>query len=81
MDIPEGVIVPLDGAIAVKIEGKIYVYEDECPHKGCQFSVAGLLEGRTLICTCHWAKFDVVTGAPLTPEITPEPLRPVQRRL
>jgi len=40
----------------------------------------GQLEGDVLVCTCHWAKFDLKTGTSLVPELTTEPLTPAKYR-
>ncbi|MCX8137180.1 Rieske (2Fe-2S) protein [Pyrobaculum aerophilum] len=78
-DLAENAITPLPelGAFAVKRGGEIYVYKDECPHAYCNFTTSGQLEGDYIICTCHWCKFDLRTGASLTPELTAEPLRKI----
>jgi nitrite reductase/ring-hydroxylating ferredoxin subunit len=82
-EIKEGSITPIPGTdcFAVKTGSKIYVYRDQCPHAFCQFTTAGQLEGDVLICTCHWAKFDLKTGASLVPELTTEPLTPAKYKI
>jgi nitrite reductase/ring-hydroxylating ferredoxin subunit len=82
-EIKEGAITPIPGTdcFAVKMGSEIYVYKDLCPHAYCQFTVAGRLEGDVLICTCHWAKFDLKTGRSLVPELTTAPLTPVKYKI
>ncbi len=82
-EIKEGAITPIPGTdcFAVKTNGKIYVYRDQCPHAFCQFTTAGQLEGDVLICTCHWARFDLKTGRSLVPELTTAPLIPAKYKI
>jgi nitrite reductase/ring-hydroxylating ferredoxin subunit len=82
-EIKEGSITPIPGTdcLAVKTGSKIYVYRDQCPHAFCQFTAAGQLEGDVLICTCHWAKFDLKTGTSLVPELTTAPLTPAKYKI
>jgi nitrite reductase/ring-hydroxylating ferredoxin subunit len=61
--------------------GEVYVYRDECPHAYCNFTTSGLVEGDYVICTCHWCRFDLRTGASLTPELTAEPLKKLRYRI
>lgn len=82
-EMPEGAIVPMPGAeaFAVRRGGEVYVYKDECPHAYCNFTTSGQVEGDHIICTCHWCKFDMRTGASLTPELTTEPLKRLRYRI
>lgn len=45
-----------------KVEGKIYAFNDRCPHKGFPLH-KGQLEGHTLTCAYHGGKFDIRNGA------------------
>jgi nitrite reductase/ring-hydroxylating ferredoxin subunit len=45
-----------------KVEGKIYAFNDRCPHKGFPLH-KGTLEGHTLTCAYHGGQFDVRSGA------------------
>lgn len=82
-DLPEMAIVPIPEleAFVVRRGGEVYVYRDECPHAFCNFTTAGQLEGDHIVCTCHWCKFDLRTGASMTPELTAEPLRKIGYRV
>jgi 3-phenylpropionate/trans-cinnamate dioxygenase ferredoxin component len=44
-----------------KVEGKIYAFNDRCPHKGFPLH-KGTLEGHTLTCAYHGGKFDLRDG-------------------
>jgi len=80
-DLREGAITPLDGVILIRLGREVYTYRDECPHAYCTLLTAGVVEGQTLICTCHYCKFDIPTGRSLTPELTTEPLSRVPVRI
>lgn len=56
-----------DTDIAVfNIDGEYYAIEDVCTHDGGQLTGGGR-EGCQLICPRHGARFDIKTGAALTP--------------
>ena len=55
-----------------RVGGKLYAFDDLCPHEGCPLS-SGLLTGTTLMCQCHGSQFDVTSGALLRGPAT-EPL-------
>jgi 3-phenylpropionate/trans-cinnamate dioxygenase ferredoxin component len=44
-----------------KVAGKIYAFNDRCPHKGFPLH-KGSLEGHTLTCAYHGGKFDIRDG-------------------
>ncbi len=46
------------------LDGELFAFEDTCPHAGCSLA-GGDLEERTIRCPCHFARFDVTTGAVL----------------
>jgi nitrite reductase/ring-hydroxylating ferredoxin subunit len=46
------------------LEGTLHAFDDTCPHAGCSLA-EGELDGRTVVCPCHMATFDVTTGAVL----------------
>ncbi|HAX40867.1 MAG TPA: hypothetical protein DCY10_08345 [Clostridiales bacterium] len=54
---------PLEGktVLLVNVDGSIYALDNRCPHMGGALS-GGDLEGATLSCPRHGAKFDVRTG-------------------
>ncbi len=54
-----------DTVLAVgNVDGTLHAVEDECTHAQCSLS-EGDLEGTTLICPCHFGRFDITTGAVL----------------
>ena len=48
------------------VNGTFYALDDACPHRGGPLS-EGELEGQEVICPWHGARFDLATGANLTP--------------
>ena len=58
----------------VRVEGRLYAFDDLCPcaEVPCPLS-GGLLAGTTLMCQCHGSRFDVTTGAVINGPAT-EPL-------
>src|SRR5262249_49406333 len=46
--------------------GEFFALEDNCPHRGAPLS-EGTCEGRELTCPWHGARFDLATGANLSP--------------
>lgn len=38
-----------------------YAFDDTCSHARCSLG-EGFLDGRVVECSCHGAKFDIVTG-------------------
>lgn len=62
----ELVAVDVDGTVVAVtvIEGELHAFEDTCPHAGCSLA-DGELEGSTVTCACHFARFDVRSGAVL----------------
>ena len=63
---PEGelVAVEVDGtdvAVAV-LDGQLHAFDDTCPHAGCSLA-EGELEDQSVVCPCHFARFDLTTGA------------------
>ena len=61
----EGELVTVDhdgSAVAVTmLDGELHAFDDTCPHAGCSLA-DGELDGRTVVCPCHLARFDVTTG-------------------
>jgi 3-phenylpropionate/trans-cinnamate dioxygenase ferredoxin subunit len=56
-----------DAAIAVfNIDGELYAIEDVCTHDGGELA-GGPIEGYTIECLRHGAKFDLRTGEALCP--------------
>jgi nitrite reductase/ring-hydroxylating ferredoxin subunit len=48
------------------VNGTIYAIDDTCPHKGAPLS-QGPVAGTDVICPWHAARFDLCTGAFLSP--------------
>ena len=55
---------PVNGktVLLANVDGAYYALDNKCPHMGGNLS-QGSLEGATLACPRHGAKFDVRTGA------------------
>ena len=47
--------------LVANVNGKFYATSDRCPHSSGRLSM-GKLEGTTLVCPLHFARFDVSTG-------------------
>jgi len=45
-------------------QGRLYAFDDAGTHQGCSLA-NGDLDGTTLTCACHGARFDVTSGAVL----------------
>lgn len=70
-DVPVGEVISVDlggeAAIAVvNTEQGVFAVRDECSHEEMPLS-EGWVEGCTLECSAHGARFDLRTGAPLDP--------------
>ncbi len=44
------------------ISGNYYAFADECTHARCSLS-EGFLQGLSIECPCHGARFDITSGA------------------
>jgi nitrite reductase/ring-hydroxylating ferredoxin subunit len=58
--------VEVDGAkvtVAV-VDGVVHAVDDECTHMRCSLS-SGDVEGTSVVCPCHFGRFDLRTGAVL----------------
>ena len=51
------------------VGGALHAFDDTCTHEECSLA-DGELERHKVICPCHFAEFDVRTGAVLTPPAT-----------
>ena len=68
--------VPVNGMVVVDVkgariavanaQGTYYAFDDECTHEQCSLA-EGDLDGTTVTCMCHGARFDVRNGAVLAP--------------
>jgi 3-phenylpropionate/trans-cinnamate dioxygenase ferredoxin subunit len=81
-DIQEGgaIRVEVDGeAVALfRVAGRIYAIADTCTHEEASLS-EGFLEGETVECPLHGARFDLKTGKPVTlPATRPTPVYEVK---
>ncbi len=63
----KGVVADGTPVLLIKKDGKIYAYDDRCPHQQCQLSGGELLKS-TVVCPCHEWAFKIETG-----EFTVEP--------
>ncbi len=52
--------------LLVNVEGEIYALSNFCTHSRCYLH-NGKLKGKVVTCPCHFAEFDVTTGAVLGP--------------
>jgi 3-phenylpropionate/trans-cinnamate dioxygenase ferredoxin subunit len=48
------------------VGGTICAIDDACPHKGASLA-EGQIAGKEVVCPWHMARFDVTTGAHLSP--------------
>jgi nitrite reductase/ring-hydroxylating ferredoxin subunit len=48
----------------VNLEGRLYAFDDLCPHRQCSLA-EGRLEGAVVTCPCHGSQFEVTTGGRL----------------
>jgi nitrite reductase (NADH) small subunit/3-phenylpropionate/trans-cinnamate dioxygenase ferredoxin subunit len=46
--------------------GKVLAIDDTCPHRGAPLH-EGICSGVEVVCPWHAARFDLTTGAPLSP--------------
>ena len=64
--------------LLVNVEGTIYALSNFCTHSRCYLH-NGKLKGKVVTCPCHFAEFDVTTGAMLAlPAKEPLPMYPVK---
>ena len=79
-EIPEGELRAFDiasGRVCVAhASGEVYVFGDECTHRGCSLAdEGGLIDAETVECGCHKGRFDVKTGEPTKgPPVDPVPV-------
>lgn len=62
----KSVQVPGLSVLLLNIDGRVYAYEDQCPHLGNPLS-EGLLDGSTLTCAAHEWVFDCRVGCGINP--------------
>ena len=64
--------------LLVNVEGTIYALSNYCTHSKCYLH-NGKLKGKVVTCACHFAEFDVTTGAVLAlPAKEPLSMYPVK---
>ncbi len=72
-DLPPGDMLLVDfegvGVALANVDGTIYAFDDACTHMGGRLS-QGMLEDGAVICPLHRGRFDVATGAVLSPPPT-----------
>ena len=44
------------------IDGKVYAFEDNCPHADAPLSGGEIIDGKEVVCPVHGACFDIKTG-------------------
>lgn len=44
-------------------DGRFWAIDDSCNHAGCLLSEGSITEDGKIVCPCHFAEFDVRTGA------------------
>ncbi|MCB2058944.1 MAG: Rieske 2Fe-2S domain-containing protein [Novosphingobium sp.] len=64
-DISPGQIVPIEAGgqklLLAQVDGQYYAAQRKCPHLGFNLC-RGKLEGGSVVCVLHKAKFDLATG-------------------
>jgi 3-phenylpropionate/trans-cinnamate dioxygenase ferredoxin component len=54
-----------DVTVAIaNVDGALYAVNDACSHRGCPLS-EGELDGTSVVCRCHFGRFDLATGKPI----------------
>jgi 3-phenylpropionate/trans-cinnamate dioxygenase ferredoxin subunit len=49
------------------VDGSFFAVDDTCTHEQCSLGSDGALDGNVIICGCHGAQYDVMTGDVLAP--------------
>ncbi|MEM2766698.1 MAG: Rieske (2Fe-2S) protein [Candidatus Bathyarchaeia archaeon] len=62
--------------LIINVNGNFYAFDNRCPHMGYPLFF-GKLEGQTLTCGFHYAKFNVKSGKPLN-KVTEKSLRKIK---
>jgi 3-phenylpropionate/trans-cinnamate dioxygenase ferredoxin subunit len=74
------VMVGPDPVVLANVDGTVYAVRDRCSHEDFPLS-DGDLEGTTLVCPFHGARFDVTSGAARgLPAVRPVKSYPVEIR-
>ncbi len=71
-DVPAGGMKHLELAgkeiLLANVDGRFYAVSDRCAHASAPLSM-GKLNGTTVVCPLHFARFDVTTGECLSPAV------------
>jgi nitrite reductase/ring-hydroxylating ferredoxin subunit len=63
--VTEGALVPVEAAgkklLVTRVDGTYYAAQRKCPHLGFNLC-KGKLDGKSVVCPLHKAKFDLATG-------------------
>jgi nitrite reductase/ring-hydroxylating ferredoxin subunit len=54
--------------LIANVDGRFYAVSDRCAHANAPLSM-GKLDGTTVVCPLHFARFDVTTGECLSPAV------------
>jgi 3-phenylpropionate/trans-cinnamate dioxygenase ferredoxin subunit len=74
------VMVGVVPVVLANVDGTVYAAMDRCSHEDLPLS-DGEMEGTTLVCQYHGARFDITTGAPRgLPAVKPVKTFPVEVR-
>ncbi len=49
------------------VDTEFFAVDDTCTHEQCSLGSDGALDGNVIICGCHGAQFDVMTGSVMAP--------------
>ena len=64
--------------LLVNVDGEVHALSNFCTHNRCYLH-NGKLKGKVLTCPCHFAEFDVTSGAVVSPPAKePLPMLPVK---
>ncbi len=65
-EVPDGGMIPVEAGgeklLLARAGGELYAAQRKCPHLGFNLC-RGAIEGRSVVCMLHKAKFDLATGA------------------
>jgi 3-phenylpropionate/trans-cinnamate dioxygenase ferredoxin subunit len=74
------VMLGMTPVVLANVEGTVYAVVDQCSHEDLPLS-DGSLEGNTVVCEYHGARFDLPSGAPQgLPAVKPVKSFPVEVR-
>lgn len=77
---PTRVVVDETPVLLLRSEKRIYAIHDRCSHRGCSLA-EGTVEGREIVCGCHFSRFDLRDGSVTRgPATAPQPAFQVRER-